>query len=237
MRILADNLLRTADLSITNEDGSYPIENVYHRWKKLCFRSSGIESVLTATWGADQVIDSVGILYHDLTGLSIELYDAADTLLSTWTVNVDSQSNVSYHDKLTTVRKAVVTMSGVTGFYVGVLSLGRHIEILKKAPRQGLDLTTTAQRILSNDGQVSGRLGSVLRSFKVSLTDIDSDEKDLIESVMYENQSITPVILDIWDESHDIQQPLYVVLGDMTVTKLPDIGGMFDIEFSVQEVN
>lgn len=242
MRILADNLLKDATVSATNEDASKPVENLWDKWRDLPFASTSTSSVITAEWTTNQSMNSVA--YADVNSdaptpvdITVALYDSTDTLLATWDLDVSHDQDIEYFTQQTTVRKAVITLSGSSEFELGVLSLGAYDEINRKAPSQSLDTALPSVTTLSRGGQVSGRIGTALKAFSISLLSLSNSERNVIQSIYTERQGLTPWFIDIWQESHDTQVPLYVVFaGDISVTKTSDYGTLFDVSFDVQEV-
>lgn len=240
MRILSTNLLESATVTATNENASKPVENLWDKWRDLPFASTSTSSVITSEWSADQDVNSVGFASSKgtaPTGISVALYDSTDTLLATWTLSVTYSQDVEYFTKLTTVRKAVVTLTGASGFELGVLSIGAYDEINRKAPGQGLDTGLPSVTSLSRGGQVSGRIGTPLKAFSVSLVGLSNSERNVVQSIYDQRQGLLPWFLDIWQSSHDVQVPLYVVFaGVLSVSKTSDYGTLFDVSFDVQEV-
>jgi hypothetical protein len=240
MRIIYRNLLPVASVSCTNENASKPVKNLWDKWRDLPFASNSTSSVITAEWTEDQTIDSVAFANAQEagpTGIFVSLYDSTDASLATWTLFVSYGQDIEYFAQQTTVRKAVITLSGASGFELGILSLGEYVQINKKAPSQGLDTALPSVTTLSRGGQVSGRFGTPLKSFTVSLLGLSDFEFDVIQCVYNEKQGVTPWLLDIWQSSHDVQVPLYVVFASaLTVTKTSDYGTLFDVSFDIQEV-
>ena len=240
MRILANNLLETATVTATNENASKPVDNLWNKWRDLPFASTSTSSVITAEWDADITVNCVGFADAQSTaptGISVALYNSSDVLLATWTLSVLYNHDVEYFTQQTTVRKAVITLTGASEFELGVLSIGAYTEINRKAPSQNLGTALPSSMVSSRGGQLSGRLGTPLKSFGISLLGLSFSEKNVLQSVYDVKQGLLPWFLDIWQSSHDVQVPLFVAFaGDLTVSKTADYGALFDVSFDVREV-
>lgn len=232
MRIAYKNLLKTATLSATNENANYPVENLYHIWKRKLFKATS-SSVITVTLDEISDITAVLIAYHNLTSCTVDFYDSGDTLLDTWTMDTDNLTDAQY-GTVSSVSYAEVTCASSGDIEIGTLFIGDSIYSLIEAD-QNIPLLSTDVVNLSSDRQISGRGGSVTRGGTVTIPLLSASEREEIEDCFYECGLITPFFLDLWDASHDSFKPLYCVFtSNIEVTHAYEGD---KVTFSIQEVN
>ncbi len=201
------NLFKTATIEVTSEDASYPIENVFHKWKKNIFKSQEgvVTTKITLTFDEPKDINSFFILYHNCTEKTVVFKNSSGTVIATWTVTGDA-----YHGEVLDVLSAEITLVAPVTIYVGALFLGPSIEASKDA-EQNMPLTSTDVQTFSSDYQVSGRKGSILRGASLTIPALDSDQRKAFEEAFYECGTLNPFFLDLWQHSHDKFEPLYGV--------------------------
>jgi hypothetical protein len=231
MILAYDNLFKTATLSVTSEDASYPIEHVYHKWKKNIFKSQEdvLTTTITLTFDEPKDINSFFILYHNCDSKTVVFKDDIDAEIETWTVTGDA-----YHDEVKDVYSVEITLTAPVTIYVGAMFLGASIEASKDADT-GVPLMSTDVPTFSSDYQVSGRKGSVLRGANISIPSLSSTEREAIEDAFYECGTLYPFFLDLWQLTPDKFEPLYGVFASgltVTHTEQGDI-----VSFDFQEVN
>jgi len=233
MRLSYLNLLKTATLSITSENANYPIENIYHNWKKKYFEAESTTTTLTATFDEISDITSVCVAYHNLSTCTVNFYDYSDTLLDTWTLDCSHEVEAQY-GSVSGVSYAEFVFNSLNNVQIGVLFIGDSVYSGIESD-QSIPLSSSDSISASSDNQISGRTGSVVRSASVSIPLLAASERKEIECAFYECGLITPFFLDLWDSSHDYFEPIYChFTGDLSVTH----GINFDtITMSIEEVN
>ena len=92
MRLSYNNLLKTAGLSVDSENGNYPVENLYHVWKKKPFKAEDTSCIITVTFDELSDISSVCMAYHNLSSATVNFYDSDDTLLDSWDLEIGRAS-------------------------------------------------------------------------------------------------------------------------------------------------
>lgn len=207
MKLAYDNALVTATLAEPNENANYPLENLYHKWKRRVYQSTASSTTITATLEHTQDITCIGIAYHNLTSCSVKFYDALDALLDTWTIDVSNDIDMVYGD-VQEVAKIEFLIASVSTIYIGTLFAGEALSFSKSAD-QDMPLNSSDVVTSSSDQQASGRQGSTFRSGSVSIPLLTSIERKSLEDVFYNRGLILPFFLDLWDNSHSDFLPLY----------------------------
>lgn len=230
MILAYDNLLKNATISATSEDSNYPLENLFHAWKRRVYKTvDGVTTTtITVNFLTDQVIHSFFIHYHNATAIEVRFYDGSDVLLDTWAITNDrAHGNV-------TAYKAEIEITAPVTVYVGNIFIGPSLEFEKDAD-QDLPLRRTDVATFSSDYQVAGRAGSAIRGGNVSIPLLSYSERETIEEAYYECGLTVPFFMDLWQDSPTAFAPLYgVFTSDLSITHQYDGD---DVEFEFTEVN
>jgi hypothetical protein len=233
MKLAYDNALVTATLSEPNENANYPLENLYHKWKRRVYQSTAISTTITAVLDHTQDITCIGVAYHNLTSCSVKFYNALDALLDTWTVDVSEDIDMVYGD-VQEVAKIEFLIESIVPIYIGSLFAGEAITFYKSAD-QDMPLNSSDVVTSSSDQQASGRHGTVYRSGNVSIPLLTSTERKSLESAFLDRGLILPFYLDLWDNSHADFLPLYGrFASSLSISHLQEGD---TVSFDFQEVN
>jgi hypothetical protein len=233
MKLAYDNALVTATLSEPNENANYPLENLYHKWKRRVYKSTATNTTITAVLDHTQDITCIGVAYHNLTSCSVKFYNALDALLDTWTVDVSEDIDMVYGDAQD-VAKIEFLVESIVPIYIGSLFAGEAITFYKSAD-QDMPLNSSDVVTSSSDQQASGRQGTVYRSGNVSIPLLTSTERKSLESAFLDRGLILPFYLDLWDNSHADFLPLYGrFASSLSISHLQEGD---TVSFDFQEVN
>jgi hypothetical protein len=233
MKLAYDNALVTATLSEPNENANYPLENLFHKWKRRVYKSTATTTTITAVLDHTQDITCIGIAYHNLTSCSVKFYNALDALLDTWTVDVSEDIDMVYGDAQE-VAKIEFLVESIVPIYIGSLFAGESLSFSKSAD-QDMPLNSSDVVTSSSDQQASGRQGTVYRSGNVSIPLLTSTERKSLESAFLDRGLILPLYLDLWDNSHADFLPLYGrFASSLSISHLQEGD---TVSFDFQEVN
>jgi len=237
MKIAYDNLLKTATtLTSANEDSNYPVERLYHAWKKNKYMATVTTDTITAEWTTAQTVSSVLFAYHNLTAMNVKLYDDGDVELKDYDMTITSGHDTvgEYFTAVEDVYKAVFTLTAPVAIYTGVLFIGDSIQAYKTAG-QDLPLSSTDVPTFSSDSQVAGKSGSITRAGNIEIPLLTATERKAIEAAFYECGLITPLFLDLWEDSHASFEPVYCVFDGMFDVQKLEEGDT--VRFGFREVN
>jgi hypothetical protein len=233
MKLAYDNALVTATLSEPNENANYPLENLYHKWKRRVYKSTATSTTITAVLDHTQDITCIGIAYHNLTSCSVKFYNALDALLDAWAVDVSEDIDMVYGD-VQEVAKIEFLIESIVPIYIGSLFAGESLSFSKSAD-QDMPLNSSDVVTSSSDQQASGRQGTVYRSGNVSIPLLTSTERKSLESAFLDRGLILPFYLDLWDNSHADFLPLYGrFASSLSISHLQEGD---TVSFDFQEVN
>lgn len=233
MKLAYDNALVNATLTDANENANYPLENLYHKWKRRVYKSTASSTTITATLEHTQDITCIGLAYHNLTSCSVRFYSALDVLLGTWTINVNNDIDMVYGD-VQEVARIEFDIVSVAPIYIGSLFAGESL-FFNKSADQDMPLNSSDVVTSSSDQQASGRQGSTFRSGSISIPLLTSLERKSLEDVFKDRGLILPFYLDLWDGSHEHFLPLYGrFTSPLQITHLQEGD---TVSFDFQEVN
>ena len=227
MRIAYQNLLSADNMTTTSEHGSYPLENVVHRWKKRVYRTAEgtYTATITAVFDGETEVNSFFALFHNCSTIEVRFYDYSNVLVASW--------NGSSHHGSVVAKTIEIEVVAPTDVYIGLLYVGPSLYYAKSA-EQDMPLVSSDAPTFSSDYQVSGRVGSVVREGEVTIPLLTSEEREALEEVYYRCGLVQPFFLDLWDKS-DVFVPLYGVFTSSLSVSHFEEGDT--VGFSFREVN
>lgn len=232
MKLAYENALASATLVEPNENANYPLENLYHKWKRRIFQSTASSTTITCTLDHTQDISVICLAYHNLTSCGVTFYDALSNSLGSLTMDTSEDIDMQYCDKQE-VASIVFSLNSIAPIYIGTLFAGEALSFSKSAD-QDLPLNSSDVVTSSSDQQVAGRSGSVYRSGTVTIPLLTSTERKSLEAVFYANGLINPFFLDLWENSHSDFLPLYGRFNSFSVAHYEEGD---TVRFDFTEVN
>ena len=233
MKLAYDNALVTATLSEPNENANYPLENLYHKWKRRVYQSTATSTTITAVLDHTQDITCIGIAYHNLTSCRVKFYNTVDGYRGDVYLDVSNDIDMQYVD-FSNIEWIEFVVESVSTIYIGSLFAGEALSFSKSAD-QDMPLNSSDVVTSSSDQQASGRQGTVYRSGNVSIPLLTSTERKSLESAFIDRGLILPFYLDLWDNSHADFLPLYGrFASSLSISHLQEGD---TVSFDFQEVN
>ena len=110
MKILYDNYIESATLSATNEDGAYPVENLFDEYLIAPFKSISGASVVTLEFAINKTVSSIALGYHNLTSASYVLQDSGGNPILSGSLETSYDTNMTYFTS-TSCRKVEITLA------------------------------------------------------------------------------------------------------------------------------
>lgn len=108
------------------------------------------------------------------------------------------------------------------------LMLGKYLQMPDVEPSFDLPLATTSRRSISPSGQGYGDLGNLCLAPAFSFPILDQTEHTALNAMWAGVENIKPVLLAIWENSLDVQGPLYCLIDqDSLGLKKSDSPGLF----------
>jgi hypothetical protein len=211
MRILYDNVFKSAALSATNENANYPVTNAVHRFMHKRFESTTTSAVVTATLNSDATVNCFFMGYHNVTSGSLVLKNSAGSTLSTITITAPTGIDpyVIYFTEQTTVRSMVLTLGSTTdNLYVGCFACGDYLLMPGFSPETSFGQAVNSSITETLEGYVSGFNRSVLKSPSFTFPVCSQTEKEYIETMVNAVGGAIPIWLDTY-ESDNTFAPLY----------------------------
>jgi len=182
MRILTDNLLLDASLSMTNPSSTYPVANVVHPFKAKVAKSSGITTVVTGSFALNRDINCACIGNHNCISVVVKLYNSSSTLLATFTNNAPVDNDIMYFaTTYANVASITFTCTSISTLAIGALSCGKYVQVYNLVSGYEVEYEDTSSYEQSQNGQVTQYAGTILRSFGISLININAENRGLFQ--------------------------------------------------------
>lgn len=220
MRLLYDNRLGEATLSMTTQNDSFPVGNLVEREIGLVAKSTISSTTITATWGVNQTVSCIALSNTNATTATFALYDSTDTLLDSGSLEIEYLHNITHFDEYATVRKLEIYIENSAEVYLGGASCGDclHFDFHNVNPRMDFPSESSVSWLLG--GHSLGVKGSSLRQWRATLSDISLSQKARLEDMFSLVDTVYPIYADLYEALHDTQEPLYCIYqGDKQLTR------------------
>lgn len=218
MMLLYKNLLFEADLLATNEDTSFPISNVVHKFlmKKFQVNTSFTNSVITCQFLEDKEISSIAIGFHNANTGTYYLYDSSDVLLSSGSLSLVDTTDMTYFTLVSGVRKVVLDISSsVETLRIGGISVGDPLYFPYHNTNPRVDFVSDDIVNPTEGGQITGKKKKRLRRYRAVLGTVTQSQFDEFLEVYDEVGNVVPFYYDLYEGLHEKARPIYSVLeGD-----------------------
>lgn len=209
MKILFDNIAKSASLSAITPDPNYPVNNIISVFLKKRFQSINLTDTVTAIWASPVTIDTIHIGYTNAV-VTVKIY-LASVLLDTLT------GDEVYHFAPTSVDEVEFELVAGEVAYLGGIGIGSAYAI--DPPESFWDETFDDRSIVSESdgGQVLQEYTAPLRVYQFSVPTLTRDEARACENLYIQCGRGRAIWLD--PETDDLP-PLYCSLVDaLTINK------------------
>jgi len=233
MRILADNLLKDATITATNEDANYPVADVHDSSLLTRFQSTASTSVITCTLSEASTVSTFAFGNHNISTLAIKL---TDSTLATTTHNyvaADLQFSTSitqmitYETAVTDIVEIEYTITAISTIYIGGLSAGQYIAPPDFDIGSKIGFISTGSRQKSRGGVSFNVPGVVLETFGCTINAGVIADFNTMNAFYALVQNYQPYYVDRWEESTEFPVLFMQNTSDVSWTKGPE-GIIFD---------
>lgn len=241
MRILYDNqLFKASSLVCPTENANSPASNLIDQYLKKRFNSIGNSCQVTAVFDEAVSISSFAIGEHNISAGELKAYDLGDTLLGTVALCYKNNRDMCYFTQIDGVRKIVFDFA-TTDFHVkiGGISVGNYIQYPYMNPNPEIGRVLSSVQTSSTGGQINGRLGVMQKTPTINIETLDYTLIAETDAMIQNNQTVLPLWLDMFEESHNLIQPMYAVYNTSTVPvqKTSEQGLYYDLTLQFKEIN
>lgn len=243
MRILYPNLV-TSDVTMTatNENASYPIENVYDVYLNKIYKASASTSTVVITWGADVTIDCLGFAYHNISEVVYTLKNSGGSTLETDTLTAASDEiydgDIIYLSaSYSTARSLTLEFTGTANpFYIGYIGAGEYIQMPNFAGGPRRDKNYASFSYTSLAGQHVGTKLAGLRSFQSNFNTIDQTDKNTVMDFLDDVMNVDTFMLDPYEAERTSFLPMYARMDTFTgPNQKPVSGVVYEINVTFRE--
>lgn len=209
MKVLFRNVFENASFSATNESLNYPVSNLIHPFLRKRFQSSGISSIITASFEDDQIMDCFFYGWNNLESLDVVFKNSVDAILLS--VNITEPEDVGsfYFSKLTSVRSVEITVNGLIGVFLG--GVGAGLCYAMPNPLASYDPGST-----DNSSSIESPYGQTLQSYIKPLRELEYGFRDQTLEIRKEVESLyrsvgigKPIYFDLYEEDREKEPQIY----------------------------
>jgi len=247
MRILWNNLLDDYAPLASSERTGFPATNAQHVFLSRLWRTLALDEYFTIDAGAGLTItaDCALIAAHNLTAgatIHIQAHPTND-----WgapdldeTITWDAGNMVAYFASTTKRfwRFQLADAANPDGYIeVGRLAVGTFLQMPPVEPGSALPSVTTTVVSTSITGQTYGDRGQMFLAPGFAFPIITQTERGYIEAMWREVEQVTPVFLDIWEDSPTVQRPIYCRIDQdkLDWQKAPEAGLLWSVQIAFME--
>jgi len=228
MRLGAANKLEIATLTATNENLSFPIENIIDFYLELPFKATTDTSLITVITDDPCTVNYVAVGFHNISTMEMKFYNILDVLLETLNIPVEEDEFIYYFpSSIPDVKKIEITLTtGATILYVGGIFSCQYYEMPPLA-RDGLyNIDVRGSSNQSGGGQSSGNRLRALRTFGTFFPIVTNAERKELEEIIARIGIAKPIFLDLFPDEHDSFPVIYAKLidPDFGISKRNDAG-------------
>ena len=241
MRILYDNVIKNnSNISVTNENSNFPIENIYHEFLENAFYADTYESDVIITLDQDYDIDCFAYGYHNLeSSIDINFKNVFNVSLGIENITPETGENIVYfspsYEDVRTIEISLTCLSGI--LYVGCLSFGEYLDPGNFT--QGIDgnLNIRGDSFTSPNGQSSGNRYRNLPEYPISILNITNDVKNEIKTYLDYVGNSKPHFIDFYSDAHEYFNVFYGIqtVGKPGFKKRPFSNFKWDINLNYME--
>jgi len=248
MRILWDNKVDQYDPLYSSQQADFPAVNVKNIHLSSPWRTVGLSNeYYMIDAGAGQTITSscAVIAAHNLSSGAIVKIQAHPT--NVWTAP-DLDQAIAWDAGIMIVFFAETTKrfwrfyldddSNPDGYIsIGRFGLGTILQMPPIEPNFNLPRVSTSRASISLSGQVYGERGYMFLAPVFAFPLIEQEEKEAINAMWAEVENIKPVFLAVWENSLDVQRPIYCRIDQdkLEWRKVQEGGLLWELEIAFLE--
>lgn len=226
MRLSYDNLINDATLASDNEDGNYPLSGLQDIHLSNVFRFGDTDGgYIDIDLGEAEDVSCIGIISNlsvtgsvTLKGNSVESWASPPVERE---ITIVDRNIMEYFTTETYRywRLEIEDAANPDGYIeVKKVFLGDYIQL----PGVSTDYTFEDNTLSSREFSPTGQPFSVVRPqrtrFDFSFPGMTTDEREEIRTAYRTNGIHTPMWLAVWEESFDVQEPVYVLFEEESLS-------------------
>lgn len=215
----------------STEDSIFVASEIIHPHLSRVWKATSNESWLIFDLGEEKEVDALILGNTSLT-------DSASITIEGNTVNdftsppfTSTFTGEDYHlFNNATYRWFKISFSDPTGpaTRIGNIFLGQKSSMPAVSSEWSSEYISQSVRTIGLSGQVFGNIGYKSKSFSFEFPVLTNEEKNTLIDLFEINDKVTPFWCIVWENSTDIQPPVYVVINQdsLSFNKL-DTSGLF----------
>lgn len=233
MKILFDNKIIGSTITSTNENASYPAQNLCHIFDRVKYKATNINDVITVVFDENITADSFWFSYSNATAMEIKVYNNTSTLLETITADCTDSTGAEYFTSHSDVRTLVITASCAATADLQIGSFGCGVAETMPNPNAlfATALESGSSASASAEGQVAYQYIEPRKSYAFIFDGVSRSEyHDIVQKFIDVDGG--HIWADITESAHDVYQPLYCISSSI---KSPSRDDAVSFQLSITE--
>lgn len=222
MRLHWNNLIDTATLTTNNGNPNYPLSSIQQIHLTEAFRFGTIDGgYIDIDLGSAKAVSSIGIIGNLTASATITI---KGNTTESWASPAISESVIAYDRNLIEYfteasyrywRLEIADSSNPDGYIeIGRVFIGTYAQLPGIRPEMSLAREDLSTREFSPTGQPFSVVRPQRISFNVDFPSITESERQDILDAFKANGIHTPMVIAVWEESFDVQEPVYGLFNE-----------------------
>lgn len=219
MRLHWNNLIDSATLTSDNADPNYPLSAIQGIHLTEAFRFADLTGgYIDIDLGSAKAVSSVGIIGNLTASATITIKGNST---ESWAAPPVDETVTAYDRNLIEYfteaeyrywRLEIADSGNPDGYIeIGRIFLGTFAQLPGIKPEMSLEREDLSSREFSPTGQAFTVVRPQRISFSVNFPSIEEDDRKNMLDAFKQNGIHTPMFVAVWEESFDVQEPVYVL--------------------------
>ena len=214
------NILENAKVDASPLVNGYQKPLLYDEVLSNLVPFSGPVAAIEAKWGLNYYADTVALLGCNWIDGSLKIVSQGETVFNE-EIRSKGINTLIKLPELFMVSELILELRSMENIEIGLLFIGKKIELPLFANTLKYKFNVNSKAARTGAGRVYGLKKPSLRSFDISIYDIDNSDRLKLEAYIDEVQFVKPHIVELYEA--DEFPPLYATLTDAGASdKLPD---------------
>lgn len=201
MRVLYSSILdNRSSASSLNPNASFPVTNLFHEFLQKTYKSTDTTDTISIALDNAYDADCVAFGYHNLTQMVVRLYNLADSLVHTETINSPRVGEMKYFTSVN-VKRLEIDLTAGSDCFLGGVYLGEHLQMPYSSTTPSFGRRINSYTRQTGGGQSTGQKRGLLKGFDFNFPLVTQSQLDNITTMLETVQNVDKLFLDTWEGS------------------------------------